>query len=78
MAQSKIEVADELFGYFDDVRMPYAQSMILVLLGFKADESYIPWFIEKYNELKRRYPSESYCEGAYYALRQIENRIYPA
>ena len=77
LAKSKIDVTGELFGYFDDMRNPYAQSMVMVLLGFKADESYIPWFIEKYNELKKLYPRTSHCEGAYYALYQLESRFYP-
>jgi len=77
LAKSEINVAEELTGYYDDVRNPYAQSMILLLLGFKVDESFIPWFIEKNNELKKNYPNESYCEGAYYALIEIEKRFYP-
>ena len=59
------------------MRSPYAQSMVLVMLGFKADEKYVPWFIEQYNDLKRLYPNESYSEGAYYGLVQIESRFYP-
>ena len=77
LAKSKTNVAEQLAGYYDDMRHPYAQSMVLVLLGFIADESYIPWIIEKYSELKRLYPNESYCEGASYALYEIENRFYP-
>ena len=71
------DIADELVAYFNDVRSPYAQSMILVVLGFKADEKHVPWIIEKYKELKRNYPDESYCDGAVYALSEIENRFYP-
>ena len=77
LARSEIDVAEEMIGYFDDMSNPYAQSMILVLLGFKADESHIPWFIAKYSELKKNYPNESYCEGAYYALIEIEKRFFP-
>ena len=77
LARSKMEIAEELFGYFEDIRTPYAQSMVIVLLGFKADESYIPWFVEKYSKLKKRCPNESYHESAYYALCEMENRFYP-
>lgn len=77
LAKTKKDVAEELFGYFDDMRNPYAQSMVLILLGYKADEVHIPWFIEKYNEMKKLYPNENYCEGAYYALIEMENRFYP-
>ena len=78
LARSKMEFADELIGYYDDMRYPYAQSMALVLLGFKADESRVSWLIEKYEKLKRLYPKENYCDGAYYALLEIQNRFYPS
>jgi len=75
LARSNINVTDEVVGYYEDMRCPYSQSLVLVLLGFIADESYIPWLIEKYDELKALYPNESYCDGAYYALYEIENRL---
>ena len=74
LARSRFDTANEIAGYYDDIRSPYAQSLALVLLGFKADESLIPWLIEKYYALKKNYPNESYCEGAYYALLEIEDR----
>lgn len=77
LAKSEKDVAGELIKYYDDIRLPYAQSMTLVLLGFKADEAQIQWFIEQYAKLKRLYPDESYCEGAYYALCEIGGRFYP-
>ena len=76
LAESEKDVAEEIIGYYDDMRCPYAQSMALVLLGFKADEKYIQWLIEQYDKLKRLYPNERYCDGAYYALYEIENRFY--
>ena len=76
LAKSGKDIVEELIGYFDDIRNPYAQSMVLVLLGFKTDETHIPWFIKQYDKLKKLYPNETYCEGAYYALYEIENRFY--
>jgi hypothetical protein len=77
LAMSSHDVAEAMIDCFDDIRSPYAQSMTLVMLGFKADELRIPWFIEKYNELQSLYPTESHCEGAYYALSEMGNRFYP-
>jgi len=76
LAASSINVAEDLIGYYDDVRSPYAQGMILVILGFKAKEAHIPWIIEKYKTLKKLYPNETYSDGAIYALDEIENRFY--
>lgn len=71
------DIADELVNYFDDIRNPYAKCMALVVLGFKANNTLIPWLIEKHDELKRLYPDEEYHDGAYYALYEIEGRFYP-
>lgn len=74
--QSKIDVSEEIINYFDEMRSPYAKSIVLVMLGFKVDEKYIPWFIQKYNQLKTMYPHENYYKGAYYALIEMEDRFY--
>jgi hypothetical protein len=78
LANSNTNATKELVDCFDEIKNPYAQSEVMVLLGYKADTTLIPWLIEKHGEFKRRYPNESYCDGAYYALYEIENRFYPA
>ena len=76
LARSTMDVSEEIIEYFDEMRSPYAQSMALVLLGFKADEKHIPWFIEKHNAFKKLYPCENYYQGAFYALAEMEGRFY--
>ena len=75
LARSTMDVSEEIIGYFDEMRNPYAQSIVLVLLGFKADERHIPWFIEKHDSLKKMYPRENYYQGAFYALTEMEVRF---
>jgi len=72
----KMDIAEELINNFGDFRNPYAQSVVLLTLGFKADETHIPWLIDKYHHMKKLYPNKTYCEGAYYALYEIETRFY--
>ena len=76
LSACSLDIGDELVECFDEIRSPYAQSVILVVLGFKADEKHIPWLIEKYSEFKRKYPDELYHDGAYYAISEIEERFY--
>ncbi|MCL2812935.1 MAG: hypothetical protein FWD25_13745 [Clostridia bacterium] len=40
-----------LIEIFPDMRYPYAQAMVLVVLGYKADQAHIPWFIDQYKNL---------------------------
>ncbi len=76
LAKSQQNVSEELIECFDDIRSPYAQSMVLVLLGFIADEKHIPWVIKKYELLKKLYPHENYCDGAFYGLDELDYRFY--
>ena len=77
LAICKMDIARELMGIYDSTRSPYAQSLILLACGFKGDSETIAWLIEKYHELKKQYPNETYCQGASYALFEIEKRLYP-
>ena len=76
LAVCKKDIADELVSIYDETRSPYAQSLLLVALGFKGGEKLVPWLIKKYNLLKQLYPNESHCYGAYYALFEMEKRFY--
>jgi len=78
LTRSEMDIAGELIENYDDMRSPYAQSMVLVVLGYIADETCVAWLIDQHKKLKRLYPIESYCEGAYYALCEIDSRFYPA
>ena len=70
------DICQELTSVYNNVRNPYAQSLILVALGFKADEKSIPWLIKQFDELRSLYPDESYHYGAYYALYEMDSRFY--
>ncbi|MCL2391626.1 MAG: hypothetical protein FWC66_03330 [Oscillospiraceae bacterium] len=76
LATCSKDISEELIEIFDEVRGAYAQSMILVALGFKASENHIPWLLKKFNELKSAYPNEDFCFGAYFALLEMESRFY--
>jgi len=71
------DIAEELVGVYEEIHHPYAKSMILVALGFIADETRIPWFTKKFKELKLAHPEEDFCYGAFFALTEMENRFYP-
>ena len=68
--------ADILFDCYNKTSNPYTKSSVLLALGFQAGESAIPWIQEQYFSLKKAYPDESYHEGAYYALWEMEDRFY--
>jgi hypothetical protein len=69
------DITDELVKLYNETYNPYTQSQLLIVLGFRAGEDLIPWMIEQYDMLKKRYPEETYCEGAYYGLVEMDNRL---
>ena len=75
LAKSNKDIADELINCFDQIRNPYAQSIVLIVLGFKVDETRAPWIIGKYNMLKKLYPKEDFRDGAYFALVEMQDRF---
>ena len=76
LAIADTNVSEELIADFDQIRNPYAQSSTLLMLGFTADEKHVPWFIDKYHELKRLYPDERFHEGAFFGLDGVWCRFY--
>ena len=78
LGKSKYDMAETIAGYYDDMPNPMGQFMALSLLGFKADESRIPWLISKHDEMKKRHPRETYHFAAWYALLEMYGRFYGA
>ena len=76
LAVCDMDISEELIRVYEEVRSPFAKSMILVALGFKAGEKRIPWIMKRYKELRLSHPGEDYCYGAYYALLEMERRFY--
>ena len=67
---------EHLLQIFDEMRDAYAQSMIFIVLGFRADEDAIPWIYEKYFEFKKKDTAdEKYSEGALLALYKLSERF---
>ncbi len=66
----------ELLEILDNVRNPYAVSMICIALGFIANEDVIPIIYDKYFELKKTYKNESYAQGPLLALFKLKERFY--
>ena len=76
LATADTNVSEELIADFEQIRNPYAQAKVLLMLGFTADEKHVPWFINKYHALKKSYPEERFHEGAYFGLDGMWERFY--
>ncbi|HYE83554.1 MAG TPA: hypothetical protein VEG39_15480 [Clostridia bacterium] len=60
----------------DEIRNPYALSLVCIVIGFIGDETTIPIMHKKYLELKGIYPDENYEQGPLLALAELRARFY--
>lgn len=76
LARAKGDCVAQLMQMYPDMRYPYAQSLICIVLGYKAQEDAIPWMLDEYRRLKRLYPNDNYDQGPLIALNEMAARFY--
>ena len=74
--RSKKDYSSLLKERYADVRSPYVQSLICLILGFRGAEDTIPWMLERYFEMKKLYPDETHDQGPLLALHELNCRFY--
>lgn len=57
---------------YDNIRNPYTQSMMCLVLGFRGDESHMDFLLEQAEDLTRKFPGESFEQGPIVALYMLE------
>lgn len=75
IAKCKNNYSKELLEFIDEIRYPYALSLICITLGFIGEEDVIPVMYNKYLDLKKLYPNESYNQGPLLALYKLADRF---
>lgn len=76
LVKFKNNYSDVLFRMLNEIRSDYAQSLVCLVLGLKADEDVIPCLYSKYHYFKKAFNNESYAEGALIALHELNARFY--
>lgn len=78
LAKSKKDYTPLLKERYAEIRNPYAQSLVCLVLGLRGTESTIPWMLDRFFEMKRLYPDETYDQGPLFALHELNCRFYKA
>ena len=76
LARSEKNYSLLLLEKYSEIRRPYVQSLVCLILGFRGDEEIIPWMMNQYQEMKRLYPDETYNQGPLLALHELSHRFY--
>lgn len=76
LARSKRDYSPLLKEHYAEIRSPYVQSLICLILGFRGEEDTVPWMLNRFFEIKKLYPGETYDQGPLLALHELNCRFY--
>jgi len=76
LAKSNKNYSSLLMEKYTEIRSPYVQSLVCLILGFRGEEKIIPWMVDRFYEMKKLYPDESYDQGPLLALHELNSRLY--
>jgi hypothetical protein len=76
LARSKEDYSRQLLDRYNEFRSPYVQSLFCLILGFRGTEDVIPWMMDRFFEMRKLYPDETYDQGPLLALHELKARFY--
>ena len=76
LARSKTDYSPLLKEKYAEIRSPYVQSLICLILGFRGAEDTIPWMRDRFFEMKKLYQGETFDQGPLLALHELNYRFY--
>ncbi|WP_366924327.1 hypothetical protein MFMK1_001291 [Metallumcola ferriviriculae] len=76
LARSHKDFTQLLKEKYAEIRSPYVQSLVCLILGLRGEENTIPWIQDRFFELKNLYPGETYDQGPLLALHELNCRFY--
>ena len=75
MTKCEANCSEWILQHYDDVREPYARSMLCLVLGFRADTDAIPFLLQQVDLFEKQFPDKSYEQGPLMALYEIRARF---
>ncbi len=76
LARSKKDYSPLLKEQYAEIRSPYVQSLVCLILGFRGEEATVPWMMDEFYEMKKMHPNETYNQGPLLALHELNSRFY--
>lgn len=78
MTKCETDCTEWIMRHYDDVREPYARSMLCLVLGFRASTDVIPFLVQQVDAFERQFPDKSFEQGPLMALYEIRARFWTA
>ena len=76
MVKCGTNCSDWIMQNYNDVREPYARSMLCLVLGFRANTDVIPFLMQQVDSFVKQFPDKSYEQGPLMALYEIRARFW--
>ena len=76
LAWSEKDYSPLLLERYAEFRSPYVRSLVCLILGFRGKEDIISWMLDRFFEMKKQYPDETYDQGPLFALHELSARFY--
>ena len=76
LAKSYKDYTPLLKEKYAEIRSPYVQSLVCLIIGLRGEEDTIPWILDRFFEMKKLYPGETYDQGPLLALHELNSRFY--
>lgn len=71
---SNINCCDWIMETYAQFQSEYLKSMFCLVLGFRGDESMIPFLMEEARRMEKEYPNEFYDQGPVLAVQELAVR----
>lgn len=75
MVKSETNCSEWIMGHSNEVRDPYARSMLCLVLGFRADPDAIPFLMQQVDSFGKRFSNEAHEQAPLLALYEIRARF---
>jgi hypothetical protein len=76
LARSKKDYSRPLSERYTEFRSPYVQSLLCLIIGLRGTEDVIPWMMDRFFEMHKLFPDETYDQGPLLALHELKARFY--
>ena len=75
LVRCRTNCSEWIMQNFNNIREPYARSMLCLVLGFRADPDAIPFLMQQVEVFETRFPSETFDQGPVLALSELKARF---
>ena len=78
LVRCRTNCSEWIIQNYNNIREPYARSMLCLVLGFRASTDVIPFLVQQVDAFERQFPDKSFEQGPLMALYEIRARFRTA